>query len=82
MSGSCWLAYQILANCDWEKGTWVFNTCCPAILTWSYQGVWSVQSFLPVSVTPPLVIISIIASGAIDSEVNGSIKFSNASDIP
>ncbi len=39
-------------------------------------------SFLPVSVTPFLTRISIIDSGAIDSEVNGSLKFSKASDIP
>ena len=39
-------------------------------------------SFLPVFVIPPLIIISIIASGAIDSETNGSVKFLNASDIP
>jgi len=48
----------------------------------SGTGVASVYNFLPVSVTPSLKTISIIASGAIDSDVNGSLALLNASDIP
>jgi hypothetical protein len=45
-------------------------------------GVCSVYNFLPSRVTPSLTIISIIASGAIDSETKGSIDFEKAFEIP
>ena len=45
-------------------------------------GVESVYNFLPVSVTPFLTTISIIASGAIDSVVKGSVALLNAVEIP
>ena len=52
------------------------------ILTLSSRGVCSVYNFLPSFVSPPLIKISMIASGAIDSVTKGSSDLLNASEIP